>query len=349
MRNIFLKIKQQGYWLFLLRFVINPIFNFFWTNFLNLKGRYLYFRFKKKKFDNLEIDPIKPVMVLRDDEDFKNISSKIKNNLSNFSLEDEIIENKKSKNFENDNKNFKIELLDKLDDSVKKEIINFAKSEKILSIVCNYLKVFPVIGKIHVSLNYPVENKKERSSMLWHKDDFGYRSLDFFVLLCDVNKNNGPMYYLNKKNHLGIFTRVPEIIENAKPKERNKIHLENFDRYVKKDEIRIFEGKVGDTLLIDSFNVYHRGGYCIDGKRLMLRISYQTPDAARLQKIDHKSGFFYFTKIKKEHIFDKHQKYLFFGSELMKKKKLIVNFLLYLYRILGTKEKKIDESINYNN
>ena len=176
--------------------------------------------------------------------------------------------------------------------------------------------------------------------MIWHKDDFGYKSLDFFILLNDVNKDNGPMFFWYKKNYLGVFTKIREIVENAKPKERNKTGLEVFNKYAKEDEIKIFTGKVGDALIMDSFNVYHRGGYCVKGNRLMLRISYQTPDTARLGKKDHSEGFFYFKKIKKKHIFDKHQEYLFFGSKLMSKKQLFVNFLLYLYRLLGTKRKK---------
>ena len=62
--------------------------------------------------------------------------------------------------------------------------MNFAVSDKILSTIAMYLGVFPILSSISVDLNIPVENKLERGSMLWHKDDFGFKSLDLFVSLC---------------------------------------------------------------------------------------------------------------------------------------------------------------------
>ena len=87
------------------------------------------------------------------------------------------------------NRNYIFEFFSHVSDELKKDIINFAKSEKNLAIATDYLKVFPVVGKIHLYVNFPIDNETERASMLWHKDDFGYKSLDLFLNISICNEN----------------------------------------------------------------------------------------------------------------------------------------------------------------
>ena len=49
----------------------------------------------------------------------------------------------------------------------------------LLKTVTNYLGVFPIIRGIYLNVNFPTENK-QTSSQLWHRDDFGYKTLDLF-------------------------------------------------------------------------------------------------------------------------------------------------------------------------
>ena len=98
---------------------------------------------------------------------------------------------------------------------------------------------------------FPIDNETERASMLWHKDDFGYKSLDLFIPITELNSSNGSMFYLNKKDNLHIFNRIPEFILDAKPKERNKVKINDFGKYYSENEIKEFTGKIGDALLID--------------------------------------------------------------------------------------------------
>ena len=41
--------------------------------------------------------------------------------------------------------------------------------------------------------------------MNWHKDDFGYKSLDLFLNITDIDENSGPLYALRKKERLEYF------------------------------------------------------------------------------------------------------------------------------------------------
>ena len=47
--------------------------------------------------------------------------------------------------------------------------------------------------------------------MLWHKDDFGFKSLDFFMPICQLNTDNGAMQLLDEKNKLGVLKECQSI------------------------------------------------------------------------------------------------------------------------------------------
>ena len=338
--KIFTKFKNTKAWYIFLRFFILPIYDFIWTNVINFKGKKLHKNFKKKDIEVEYIMPKNlPSKIIRDDQDFKSIAYKISNSIDYDFINKKILEIKKDNSISR-NRNYIFEFFSFVSDELKQDIIKFAKSDKNLAIANDYLKVFPVVGKIHLYVNFPIDNEIERASMLWHKDDFGYKSLDLFIPITELNSSNGSMFYLDKKDDLHIFNRIPELIIDAKPKERNKVKINDFRKYYTKDEIKEFTGKVGDALLIDSFRVYHRGGYCEKKIRIMFRISYQTPDSSRLQEFNNEY-FDYYNKIKKKELNNEMEKYLFFGVTFFTKFKSIVKFLLLFYRIVHIKMKKI--------
>ena len=68
-----------------------------------------------------------------------------------------------------------------IDLDLKKIIFEFCLSKKIISIVSSYLGVMPILNNISVYINIPNDVKDIRGSMNWHRDDFGYRSMDLFI------------------------------------------------------------------------------------------------------------------------------------------------------------------------
>ena len=54
----------------------------------------------------------------------------------------------------------------------------------------NYLGVFPILARIYLNLNIPTYKKKS-ASQLWHRDDFGYKNLDLFMAINEINDENG--------------------------------------------------------------------------------------------------------------------------------------------------------------
>ena len=332
--------KQTTFWYFFIKLIFIHFFDFIWVYIINFQGRMLglIFLFKKKNF--YEIKKYEEAKLIENDPDFQKIAYRIKDSIDERlikKLEHQIEYIEATDPTQKKNSTYSIEFFEFLPDDVKEEIVNFAISEKNLVTATKYLKVLPVIKKLIVYLNVP-KNFEERAAQLWHKDDFGYKSLDIFLAVSDVNKNNGPFYFLKTKNKLGVFYKIKDVIQNAQPGERNKVALSTFSDHYKENEVGALIGKSGTGLLIDSFTKYHRGGFCISENRIMLRISYQTPDSARGNKVQNLENFFYYPKIQKKNIKNIFHRYIFFKhrNRFLRMIK-IDNIILFLIKIFHYK------------
>ena len=332
--------KETSLWYYFIKLFFIPIFDFIWVNIINFQGRFLgiLFQFKYKEF--YKINKYEDFRSIENNPEFERIAKIVKN-----SINDELINKIKNElefvKFDDPSKNqynnFNKDFFPLLPDDVKKEVVNFALSEKNLLTVTKYLKVLPIIKKIIVYLNVP-RSDKEKGAQLWHKDDFGYKSLDIFLGISDIDISNGPLYFLKTKNPLGVFFKIKDIVKNALPGERNKVPLNTFSNYYKENEVGALIGKSGTGIFIDSFTKYHRGGFCKSKDRIMLRISYQTPDSKRGNTAHDSEKFFYYPKIYKKDV-----KNIFHKYAMFKYRNLFMRFLkvdhviMFLVRILHYK------------
>ena len=184
--NYLKKFKKKIFLKNLLFFFLKPIYDFIWCNIINIHGRILYFIyfFKKRKQEYISLDGNDKRLITHPnllDLAYKirtNLSSKDINELKNNQIKDiSIKQDLRNINESNSGKNlYKISLLELIDPSLKKEIVYFGMSDLMISTAAKYLKVFPILAKITLYLNFPTDtNKEARGAMLWHKDDFGYK------------------------------------------------------------------------------------------------------------------------------------------------------------------------------
>ncbi|MBD1141429.1 phytanoyl-CoA dioxygenase family protein [Pelagibacterales bacterium SAG-MED39] len=243
--------------------------------------------FKKRKFIDLEKNDKK---IIYNNEDFIKISQKIYDFCYPNVLEEsqrEILTDSEITNPTNSGtKKYNNSIFQKLDLNLQKEVYDLAESELLISTAAKYLNVFPILDKLDLYHNIPRDFEDVRGAQLWHKDDFGYKSLDLFIAISDINENNGPLKVLEKLNKYGVFFKSDQ--ENKKKNtmgERGKISNDYFENLKNNKDYKIIslKGKKGTALFIDSFTSYHRGGHCSKEDRLMLRFSYQTPDAVRVK------------------------------------------------------------------
>ena len=337
--------KTKAYKLILL-IIWLPVYEIIWQFIINFDRKIIYYRWKlgrninSKYTKNLKKNFYK---IVKDDEDFKKISDKINNALdANNSELSKLIDKKfvdlQSKEISNNvmstgEKQFNINFFEYLDDNLKKEILNLSISDKMLSIATDYMKVYPVLAKVIVYKNYPTKFP-QRGSMLWHKDDFGYKSLDLFLNISNVDDDNGPLHVLKKNDPLGVFSKSIHEISNPERGERGKLDSDYINENENTDKICKLLG-YSNGLLVDSFRVYHRGGHCKNNTRLMLRFSYQTKDCLRLNDIDEKSSFVSLLSEKQLNNFFV-KRLLFYKSNNVNK--FVKNLLMKLYRILHYKK-----------
>lgn len=343
MFNYLKKTKNSKIYYFLISFIFIRIYELIWVYIINFKGHSLYkewnrkFASKKNLFEKIpqEIDSIK----------YKKFSSslisqiddKLIIELKNKLLNNEIYEDKN--NVAANEKPFSVDLYPYLNFETRRQIIELALDKEIITSVGNYLKTFPILAKVMVYLNIPRENTKERSSMHWHKDEFGYKSVDLFMSLCKIDENNGPFYYSTDPEDTGVFYKVKPKEQLSRPGERGKITNKEFLNYTDKKYINKFEGEIGSVIFIDSMSTYHKGGFCLKNDRLMLRLSYQTPDCVRLKDQINKK-FYYFDDIEKFNFPIKFKNYLFmFRSSLIKD--FIKKFLIKFYRFMSYNPSKL--------
>ena len=294
MKKILIKLKTTSLWKSFLLFFLIPSYKVLWEYIINFEGKILFLR----KIKNLQcFRDIKTEnndkFIIKNNSKFSEISSIINKNLDeNFlnKMRQKILELKKPENHYLHNKpSYKINMFPFLEKEIQDKIVEFALNEENIAFVSKYLKVAPIISSIYVNLNVPVKNTVERGPMLWHKDDFGFKSLDIFLPLKKMSEDSGPLYYYEMKNNLGVFHKYLGSIKSAKKGERNKININSFEN-VNEQNISKFIGDVGDALFIDSFSCYHRGGFCKSEERLMMRITYQTPDSISLSNNDSLRG-----------------------------------------------------------
>lgn len=346
MIRVLAKIKSTKFWYIIILVVIKPLFDLIWLNIINFKSRQIFLKYCHT--NNLKKNKIftkNDKFIVRGDENIKRYTEEIHKFLSKDFLKkmiEKIDENKKytSDHYLFDKPKFQIDLYPYIDDPIKKIVLKIALNKKIIEMSSQYLGVMPVLGKITLNLNVPKHGSEERGSMLWHKDDFGYKTVDFFIPIDEVNKLNGPLHYVKKFNKLGAFHKHTNIIKNPKKGERNKINISEFKSKVSDEDVGVFTGDKGDFLMIDSFSVYHRGGFCEQNNRLMLRISFHTPDSIdMIDKINLKNNFRYLFEINENdkhlNFFEKH--ILFYRPKILYILK-IPQFLMVIYKIFHFKD-----------
>ena len=332
------KIKKSYLWFIILKILIVPIYDFIWKNIINIHGRLLNFLwfYKKKNFYNLNQSI--PIYKLENVQELKNLSSKILHACNKNFLE-KVEKEIKTPTYENinesnngENKYF-AQMFDELDVNTKNEIIKFASSDLMISTAANYLKVFPILSKIALTYHIPRNHEKQRGAMMFHKDEFGYKSMDIFIAINDIDNETGPFKVVTTKyDSLGPFARIYD--EDKSMIRGNRGKIKNEVIYKKKiNEISI-EGKSGTAILIDSFKCYHSGGHCKSKPRILLRILYSTIDNLSLPPINLMNkitGSFLSTNIKFQD--DKFKRFFFYKRSFFFTNKKLSKFLYQFMRI----------------
>ena len=204
---------------------------------MNFEAKILYFFYgllKKKHFDLNFNDK----RIINEDPHFKEISKKIlveTKKLVKKSKEEILSTEYKEKLYNKTSQEqrnlIKKSLYNKLSQNLINEIINFASSEKMITTAAKYMKIFPILTRVDVGHIIPREETSPRAAMLWHKDNFGFKSLDFFMIITDVNEDNGPLVCLEKKIPAGVLKSF--VHKSLDQEKEGKLMMKNLIKFFK--------------------------------------------------------------------------------------------------------------------
>jgi len=339
------KIKKNIIYIFIIKYLFNPIFSIIWEYLINFEAKILYYlwNIKKKSINHFDLGSNDKLLV-ENNLNFSEISSKIYENCLPYvePAKQLLTSEEHKKNMEKEHgKNsaiaetpYRTSLYKNLDKNIKKEIIDFASSDEMLATAMKYMKIFPILTRVQVGLNIPREGSQMRGAMFWHRDTFGYKNLEFFMYLTDVDDENAPFYFLKKKIKASTFMSFDKLRPGNKLGERGKVDIDEFSKYFKDDQILKMIGKKGTAVFLDSFSTYHRGGYCKSKERIMLRFCYQSHDAQYDQDFNQNDVYKFYEDLNINNVKNYFLKYLFF------KKK--TTFMRYLTKFLLKFYRKID-------
>lgn len=339
MINFLKKIKRTKFWYLLIDYLIYPTYHFLWSYLINFHGKFLYFLWliknKNKEFFSLNKND---KLLVGSNIEFKLLANKILEETDRIAdiskkiiLSEEYSEEMKKKNYASGKTPYSISLYEKLSPSLQSKIVEFASSPKMINTAANYMGVFPILTRVQVGLNIPRENSNLRGAMFWHKDGFGFKNLDFFMCVTNLDDTNGPFYCLDKKVRSGIFKSFNNYFNDSG--ERNKVPLEEFDKKFKNEKITKLVGESGTGIFLDSFSTYHRGGFCTKNDRIMLRLCYQTQDAICETFENQKNVYLFDKSINKDNTKNIFLKFLFFKKPFFIVK-IIKKSLIKFYNLI---------------
>jgi hypothetical protein len=184
-----------------------------------------------------------------------------------------------------------------------------------ISTAAKHMGIFPILTRVQVLHNIPRQNAERRGAGHWHRDTFGFKNLDFFMAVTDVDDESAPFEFLEKKIKASAFLTFKNLISTTKKGERGKVSPEEFSKHFKDNETSKFAGKSGSVIFTDTFAVYHRGGFCKSKDRVLLRLVYQSHDAIYPNHLSDSNTYKWDQNLKKNEINDIFKKYLFFKKK----------------------------------
>src|SRR5439155_5730103 len=76
------------------------------------------------------------------------------------------------------------------------DLVDFALSDPLLSVVTNYLGIVPRLNRIDLLYSVPRENDDFVASQLFHQDPEGLTQAKLFLNIFDVAESNGPLMFI---------------------------------------------------------------------------------------------------------------------------------------------------------
>lgn len=150
--------------------------------------------------------------------------------------------------------------------------LGLALEEKVLRMAAAYLGVLPKLFYYSLWLTRPVPKDSPRvRSQNWHRDPDDKRMCKMFLYLNDIDEKRGPFNYIKGSQYGGRWAHIyPQ-----RPPRGSYPPPGEVERLVSPEDIKACMGRAGTVIFADTAGL-HRGGYAIEGERIMFTAEYSS-------------------------------------------------------------------------
>lgn len=163
-------------------------------------------------------------------------------------------------------------------------LLEIANSNRVLSVVSNYLGCLPSIYSMNCWWSFSGDQAGAAVAQRYHRDPDDYRFCSLFIYLTDVGPENGPHIYLRRSHDLERFRetlrgrisdarRVEEIVESSLYRDGNSADLESVVNEYLRDMLVEYVGNAGSAFIEDTYGL-HKGQSLVTGRRLVFWVRY---------------------------------------------------------------------------
>lgn len=189
----------------------------------------------------------------------------------------------REKSLNENNKNYSIDIINLLDKNLKLKIEKYFSDPHFIKTASSCLGHSVKFRKVLLLFNfYNKDTSKNEGPKLFHRDSDSLQDqLKLFVLLTNINDDNGMFYFIPKfliKDYLRF--KLLDIKKNISMYNKWRISDDQINMYLKNfkkmQKIKKFKGKAKEGLFVDTSVVYHKGGHIKEPNnyRILLQTVY---------------------------------------------------------------------------
>ncbi len=158
------------------------------------------------------------------------------------------------------------------------ELVDFALSDGLLSLVTNYLGTIPHLNRVDLLYSVSHGGEEAISSQIYHLDPEGRRQAKLFLNLRDIGPDEGPFTFIPASASTRIITAIKDR-RSADPDEGEMLMGRYLDDELSRvgglDQSISVMGSTGSAVLVDTSRCLHCGSRVKPGTyRLCLYIQY---------------------------------------------------------------------------
>ena len=184
------------------------------------------------------------------------------------------------------------DLLEDADVLAHPELVDFALSDPLLSMITGYLGVVPDLNRVDIVYSKPRANPDQFiKSQLFHQDPEGLQQMKVFLYLFDVEEPHGPFFFIPAAESERVVSAVRRQRPHDERDETRFTDVEVERVGGLKNAVRV-KGPAGTAVLVDTSRCLHAGSRVQPGHfRACLFLQYctsreggQTFDAHRFRR-----------------------------------------------------------------